>query len=159
MLIGAKLPKAYWGEAVLAATYLYNRTPNSSIGFKTPYKAKTGQKPDISNIRIWGSIAYRVMPDIGRKKLDPRAKAYILVGYGSNQYKLLDPSTRKTIWARDTYIVEGRYLSDHDDQLTDQLVTDQLADDQLADDRLADDQQTDDRLADDQLTDDQLATD
>ena len=95
-----------------------------------------------------------MIPDISRKKLDPRAKAYILVGYGSNQYKLLDPSTRKTIWARDTYIVEGRYLSDHDDQLTDQLVTDQLADDQLADNRLADYQLTDNRLADNQLTED-----
>ena len=52
MLIGAKLPKVYWGEAVLAAIYLYNRTPNSSIGFKTPYEAKTGKIPDILNIRI-----------------------------------------------------------------------------------------------------------
>lgn len=120
MLIGAKLPKAYWGEAVLAATYLYNRTLNSSIGFKTPYEAKTGRIPDISNIRTWGSVAYRVMPEIGRKKLDPKAKAYILVGYGSNQYKLLDPSTRKTIWCRDAYIVEGRYLNDKDQ--SDQLI-------------------------------------
>ena len=51
MLIEARLPKAYWGEAVLAATYLYNRTPNSSIGFKTPYEAKTGYKLDVLNIR------------------------------------------------------------------------------------------------------------
>ena len=133
MLIGAKLPKVYWGEAVLAAIYLYNRTPNSSIGFKTPYEAKTGKIPDILNIRIQGLIAYRVMPNIGRKKLDPRAKAYILVGYGSNQYKLLDPITRKTIQVRDAYIVEGRYLSDHDDQLDDQLA-DQLTTDQLTTD-------------------------
>ena len=100
------------------------------------------------------------MPNIGRKKLDPRAKAYILVGYGSNQYKLLDPITRKTIWVRDAYIVEGRYLSDHDnqldDQLADQLTTDQLTTDQLATDQLATDQLATDQLAD-QMANDQLA--
>ena len=52
MLIKAKLPKVYWGEAILAATYLYNRTSNSSIGFKTPYEAKTGLKLDMSQIRV-----------------------------------------------------------------------------------------------------------
>lgn len=112
MLLEAKLPKAYWGEAVTAATYLYNRTPNSSIGYLTPYEAKTGLKPDISSIRIWGSVAYRVMPEIGRKKLDARAKPYILIGYGSNQYKLLELATRKTIWVRDAYILEGKFQSD-----------------------------------------------
>ena len=49
------------------------------------------------------------MPEKQLKKLDPRAKPYILVGYGSNQYKLLDPSTKKTIWCRDVYILEGKF--------------------------------------------------
>ena len=84
MLIEAKLPKVYWEEAVLVATYLYNRTPNSSIEFITPYETKIGLKPDISHIRVWGSVAYRVTPKIGRKKLDPRARPYILVGYSPN---------------------------------------------------------------------------
>lgn len=110
MLLEARLPKMYWGEALSAALYLYNRTPNSSIGFKTPYEAKTGEKPDISNIRIWGSIAYRVMPKEGQKKLANRAKRYILVGYNSGQYKLADPDTRKTIIVPDAKIIEGKYL-------------------------------------------------
>jgi len=122
MLLEARLPKAYWGEAVSAATYLYNRTPNSSIGFKTPYEAKTGQKPDVSNIRTWGSVAYRVTPEIGRKKLDPRAKPYILVGYGHNQYKLLELGSRKTIWARDAYIQEGKFQNDGNQPENQELV-------------------------------------
>ena len=53
MLIESGLPKALWGEAALAATYIYNRTPHASLlGLITPYKAKTGQKPNISNIRV-----------------------------------------------------------------------------------------------------------
>ena len=55
------------------------------------------------------------MPEKQLKKLDPRAKPYILVGYGSNQYKLLDPSTRKTIWCRDVYILERKYIDSLED--------------------------------------------
>jgi transposase InsO family protein len=84
MLLTTGLPKAYWGEAVIAAVYLYNRTPHSSLqGFTTPYEAKTGEKPDLSNIKTWGSIAYK-KESIGISKLDPKAELYILVGWGSN---------------------------------------------------------------------------
>jgi hypothetical protein len=36
----------------LAAVYLYNRTPHSSINYKTPYELKNKEKPNISNIKI-----------------------------------------------------------------------------------------------------------
>ena len=90
MLYTAKLLGFYQGEAALVATYIYNRTPHSALeGYITPYEAKTGKKPDISNIRTQGSIAYKKEPNETLKKLDPRATRYILIGYGSNQYKLL----------------------------------------------------------------------
>jgi hypothetical protein len=122
MLIKSQLPKAYWGEAATAAVYIYNRTPHSSLeGYITPYEAKTDQKPDISHIRTWGSIAYKKEPSISLKKLDPRANPYILVGYGSNQYRLINPKTRQSIWARDVYIYEGKFLSDLQGQLFKEL--------------------------------------
>jgi hypothetical protein len=85
MLISTGLPKMLWGEAVLAATYVYNRTPHSSLeGYITPYEARYKQKPDISNIRVWGSISYKKEPNELLRKLDNRANPYILIGYGSN---------------------------------------------------------------------------
>jgi hypothetical protein len=89
LLYRSNLPKKYWGEAAMAAIYIYNRTPHSVIGFKTPYKAKYGHKPDISNIRIWGSKAYK--KEAIRRKLNPKVSEYTLIGYGSNQYRLLKP--------------------------------------------------------------------
>ena len=74
LLFTAKLPKYLWGEAVSAAVYLYNRTPHSQIGFKTPYFALHNTKPDITNIKVFGSIAYYKDKATGLKKLDPRAK-------------------------------------------------------------------------------------
>jgi hypothetical protein len=55
MLIQSNSPNYLWGEALLAATYLYNRTPHKALGFKTPYEVYFDIKPNISNIRTWGS--------------------------------------------------------------------------------------------------------
>ena len=109
LLIQSNLAKKYWGEAITAAVYLYNRTPHSAIDYKTPYELKYGKKPDLKNIKIWGSLAYKREPTELISKLDSRAKPYYLVGYGSNQYKLLNPETSKIIWARDLKILEGYF--------------------------------------------------
>lgn len=99
LLINAQLPKYLWGEALNAAVYLYNWTSHSSIDYKTPFEAKYNQKSDLKNIRIWGSIAWK--KDHLAKKLDSKAKKSILIGFGSNQYKLLQLHGRKVYWARD----------------------------------------------------------
>ena len=52
MLLYSGLPNYLWGEAILAACYIYNRTPHSAIDLKTPYEAYNGIKPNISNIKI-----------------------------------------------------------------------------------------------------------
>ena len=83
MLTQSKLPRKYWGEAVLAAGYLYNRTPHSAINFTTPFEAKFGKTPDLSNIYVWGSPVWKKLPNT--TKLAPRAEKHYLIGYGSNQ--------------------------------------------------------------------------
>lgn len=165
MLISTGLPKGLWGEAAIAATYLYNRTPHSSLdGFITPYEAKYGRKPTISDIRIWGSIAYKREPKETLKKLDPRASPYILVGYGSNQYRLTRPSARYTTTiARDVDILEGVFIKDTPERLASKLAKVQEQIDTIANEELVnegqpvqtDDQpvQTDDESVE---TDDQL---
>ena len=99
-----------WGETILTATYLYNRTPNSSINFKTPYELKYKEIPNINNIRIFGSLTYYKEPTSLIKKLDSKASPYYLIGFSSsNIYKLYNPSNNKTIRARDCKIIEGYY--------------------------------------------------
>ena len=108
LLFEAKMPNKLWAEALLAAVYLYNRTPHSSIGYKTPFEAKYGYKPDVSNIRIWGSLVYKKEPKEFLGKLDSRVQQYYLVGYISkNLYRLIDIKTNKVTTARDVQILEG----------------------------------------------------
>jgi len=88
ILFTAKLPKYLWGEAVNTAFYLYNRTPHSQLQFKTPYEALYNTKPDIINIKVFKLITYYKNKATGLKKLDPRARKAILLGFGNNLYRL-----------------------------------------------------------------------
>ena len=108
MLFAAKLSKLFWAEALIAAVYLYNRTPHSALNYKTPYEVRYNKKPKIAYIKIWGSIAYNKIDNA--KKLDPRAKPNILIGYGNNQYKLMDLNTKRAYWSGDVVILEGVFL-------------------------------------------------
>ena len=90
ILLNSNLPQYMWGEALLAVTYLYNRTPHSKLGFKTPYKAKNGEKPDITNIKVFGSLVYFKQKRLDLKKLNPCRVLGILIGYSidCNNYKI-----------------------------------------------------------------------
>ena len=114
LLITSNLALKYWNEALLSAVYLYNRTPHSSYQFRTPYEVRYSKKPDLSNIKTWGSLAYKKEPIEHLNKLDARTTPYYLIGYSTNQYKLLDPSTSKTIYARDVYVIENKFYKEAD---------------------------------------------
>ena len=94
LLFQAQMLKEYWSEVVLVAAYLYNCTPHSAIDYSTPYQARFDEKPNIGHIRIFGSLVYSKTSNI--KKLDEKSKKGYLVGFGSNQFKILDMSRNKT---------------------------------------------------------------
>ena len=108
-LIASNSPKYLWGEAMLSAVYIYNKTPHKALQYKTPYEIYYNMKSDISNIKIWGSIAY-YHTNIYKKKLLPRKEEAILIGYNdTNHYKLWDLNKQRSLWSRDVEILEGSY--------------------------------------------------
>ena len=80
-----------------------NRCPTSGVHDITPHEKFFGKKPDLSHVRIFGSIAYVHIPDATRQKLDPKSEKCILVGYSLEQkgYKCYNPITRKARTSRD----------------------------------------------------------
>jgi hypothetical protein len=60
LLISANLPKRLWPEALTAACYLSNRSLTKALNDKTPYEAWYGEKPDLSNLRVYECDAYTV---------------------------------------------------------------------------------------------------
>lgn len=80
MLSEANLPESLWGEAITTANYLRNRSPTANSD-KTPWERMFGKKPDLSNLRTFGSKAFVHIPKKKRNKLGDTAEKGIMVGY------------------------------------------------------------------------------
>jgi transposase InsO family protein len=61
MLQGAGLPARFWGDAVITACYLRNRTLIGPDG-KTLEEAYSGKKPYIGHLRAYGCLVYAHIP-------------------------------------------------------------------------------------------------
>ncbi|WJX18783.1 hypothetical protein P8452_08547 [Trifolium repens] len=109
MLKGKNLPKELWGEAVSTATYTLNMCPTKRLNGVTPEEIWSGNKPNVSHMRVFGSLAYRHVPDQLRKKLDDKSTMMILVGYHpTGGYKLYDPMNKCIVISRDVVVDELR---------------------------------------------------
>jgi hypothetical protein len=107
MLKSKHLPKELWGEAVSTATYILNRCPTKRLNGTTPEEAWSGSKPNVEHLKVFGSIAYKHVPDQLRKKLDDKSETMILVGYHpTGGYKLYDPVSKVTVISRDVVFDE-----------------------------------------------------
>lgn len=111
LLIDAKLPQSFWGEAVLTATYLINRTPTRALkGNKTPFEMWHNKRPKLQYLRVFGSTAY-VHDKLKTNKFEPKSWKGIFVGYVPNGYKIWNPETHNFENARDVIFDEVSYLA------------------------------------------------
>lgn len=114
MLQGAGLCGRYWGEAVMTAIYLKNRSPTAALSGLTPEEIWTGSKPDLRHLHVFGCIAYSLVPEQKRRKLDPKSKKLVFVGYSetSKGYRLSDPSDpTKVILSRNVAFIENKFYN------------------------------------------------
>lgn len=111
LLAEAKLDKKFWAEATHYSVYLLNRSPSKGTGI-TPHEAWTGQKPDLSHIRIFGTTAMVHVPNPKRKKWCDKAIECIVTGFDENTkgYRLYNPVTGIIFKSRDVkFINEGKF--------------------------------------------------
>lgn len=85
------LAKSFWGEAVVTAAYLVNRSPSVPLLGKIPEAVFWNKNIDLSNLKVCGCAAF--VHQRG-DKLDPRAKKCVFLGYpeGVKGYRLWDRS-------------------------------------------------------------------
>jgi hypothetical protein len=81
MLHHAGMSQGFWETAVVTACHLYNRTPTRSNKWRTPLELWNGTIPDVSYFRVYGCKAYYHVSDHNRRKLDPKAREAVFVGY------------------------------------------------------------------------------
>ena len=106
MMIDSGLDQTFWAEILTAATYITDRTPTKALNGKTPLELFTGERPDLSNLRVYGCAAYCAEYS-NRKKLENRSWKGILVGYeAKNQWRVWNPEKRKLFVRRDVVFNE-----------------------------------------------------
>ncbi|KAJ9674605.1 hypothetical protein PVL29_023880 [Vitis rotundifolia] len=115
LLFQGNVPKSYWGETILTATYMINRIPSQVLNNKSPleilksfyphFKTSNGLTP-----RVFGCTTFVHVHSQHRDKLNPRAIKYVFLGYLSTKkgYKCYNPSTRKFYISADVTLTENK---------------------------------------------------
>ena len=104
----AHLPINFWGESVLTAAYLINRTPSKVLNGKTPYELLFNTKPSYDNIKMFGCLFYAHSKSRTKDKFAPRSRKCIFVGYphGTKGWKVYDLETNEIFISRDVIFHE-----------------------------------------------------
>lgn len=118
LLTTMHLPKSFWGDAVLTATYLINRLPSRVLDYLTPLaRLSTMATIHTSSLppRIFGCVCFVHVHAPLRDKLDPRAIRCVFVGYSTTTkgYRCYHPPTRRFFCTMDvTFSEEEPYYAD-----------------------------------------------
>jgi len=85
MLAEYKTPVRFWAEAINTACHIINKVYLHKFLKKTSHELITGNKPNVSYLRVFGAPCY--IRDMNHNsKFAPKAHEGFLLGYGSNSH-------------------------------------------------------------------------
>jgi hypothetical protein len=92
---------------VSIAAYVLNRCPTKQLD-KVPEEVWKGRKQYVKHLRVFGSLCYKHVPEVRRKKLGDRSEPMIFVGYHeTGAYRLYNPIKHTITLSREYVIVCG----------------------------------------------------
>ncbi|KAL0846098.1 hypothetical protein Bca101_019344 [Brassica carinata] len=108
LLFQSQVPLSLWGECVLTAVFLINRTPSPLLDNKTPFELLHQKEPEYTNLKTFGCLCYANTSPKQRHKFQDRAKACVFLGYpyGYKGYKLLDLQSNTIFISRNVVFYE-----------------------------------------------------
>ena len=117
IMFSMNVPRYFWGEAILTASYLINRMPTGILKYSTPLECFRKIFPlsrmysDLP-LKFFGCIVFIHLPNHNRSKLDPRVEKCVFIGYASNKkgYKCYNPQTRKMYVSMDVPFIEDNFF-------------------------------------------------
>jgi transposase InsO family protein len=109
MLKSKGMPNIFWAEAVATAVYVLNLSPTKAVMNKTPFEAWFERKPGVGHLRVFGCIAYTLIPSQRRTKLDEKSEKCLFIGYciQSKGYRLYNPNNGKIMVSRNVIFDEN----------------------------------------------------
>jgi hypothetical protein len=81
MLDEYKTSDHFWAEAINTACHAINRLYLHRLLTKTPYELLTGNKPNISYFRVFGSKCYVLLKRSKSSKFAPKVYEGFMLGY------------------------------------------------------------------------------
>lgn len=109
MMSDSNVPKHFWNEAIRTAAYLLNRSPNVNLDSITPAELWYDRRPDVTNLKVFGSIAYSHVPEQFRNKFDEKSEKCVVMGYAQNGYRLWNIEKRKIQVSRNVVFNESTF--------------------------------------------------
>ena len=102
MIEARELNPKIWAKSISFSAHIQNRAFHKSVKGMTPYEAWFGEKPNVSNFRIFRTKSWARIPSEKTKALQPQRKECLMVGYGEETkgYKLFDTSNCKSFVER-----------------------------------------------------------
>jgi hypothetical protein len=110
-LFQGNLPVKFWGESILTATHLINRTPSAVLKGKTPYELLFGERPSYDMLRSFGCLCYAHIRPRNKDKFTSRSRKCVFIGYphGKKAWRVYDLETGKIFASRDVRFHEDIY--------------------------------------------------
>lgn len=95
------------------AVYIINRSVNANSGKSTPEEIWSGNKINLSHIKLFGSQVMVHIPKQKRKKWDFKSEKLIFVGYDAHSkgFRCMNPKKRKLTISRDVKFHEDNSTS------------------------------------------------
>ena len=111
LLFQSNLPIKFWGEAILTAAYLINRTPSAVLGHRSPYELLYNEKPSYSQLRVFGSLCFVHHRSRDKDKFGKRSRRCVFVGYPYAQkgWKVFDLDKHEFFISRDVVFQESEF--------------------------------------------------
>ena len=104
------LSDGFWAEALLTIVHIINMSPSRPLELKNRQETWTGSKPNYDKLRIFGCEAYALIPKDDRRKLEPRSRKCVFLGYGPDdeiRYRLWDPEHKQIVRSSDAVFNES----------------------------------------------------
>ncbi len=104
----AHLPEEFWEDAFDYCVRVRNRLLTKAAD-RTPFELVYGKPPDLSQFRVFGCVAYDLIPKLKRNKLQPTSRRMIFVGFKNRVkgFRLYNPETGSERMSHDATFYES----------------------------------------------------